>query len=116
MYEDITFMHLRCEKSGELYLTWERQPKYYKPNGGVTIATKVGDDGNLYFGFAVCSPIDVYSKATGRQIAANRLYQNMADGITIDIPQSIFEYYSYDVYSPLAAHLGNILLRHARGI
>ena len=117
MYEDITFMHLRCcEDCSELHLTWERQPKYFNTKGGVTIATKVGDDGNLYFGFAVCSPVDVYSKAIGRQLSANRLYQNMADGITIDIPSSLYEYYSYDMYSPLTAFIGNMILRHGRGL
>jgi hypothetical protein len=105
----VKFRHIRYDRSKRV-LTDTPDDYNLCTRGGVTVAYITDPVTlNTYFGMSVCAPSDPYIKALGRQLALNRLFQNLVDGITFNAPAVLTHYYDVGPHTEFARIIGNII-------
>lgn len=70
MSANCKFIHLRTYKYGTGPLN---PPKLLSEKGGLTIAYKVHDNGDVEVGEAYCNPLDNFCRRIGRAISSGRI-------------------------------------------
>lgn len=66
----IGYIHIR---PGQTYSKENGLQGNPDPRGGTTIAYELNEAGTAYYGMAICSPRDSYSRKLGRAVARGRL-------------------------------------------